>query len=380
MAADLRVESPNSEAAPPTPRTMISMLRELDSIFESISTQTQESFLMDKSKEAKAVLFDPRLEEDVLTGRDVTLGCGVEDEEKERTASTSAEGKAVGYPPNATKSPGLSNAFDEDTAPIFQLCNDEEINACAWEQQQQQQQRGEVVLPESNSFHMETQTDISSQVLEGLWSLSGFPTGQDNRPQQQQQQLLLTPSLPSTMTHIETQTLDSEPVGFCDHLFSHMETQTTEDLFPDLMDCLASVDAESMADVIQCHDLNAPHVLRIFCDDDDAYTASASIFPAASRDATTNASLPSSDAAASTAKNDRCVQTHREFSFVTSDYGMSSDGKATATTMMTPLTMPTTTIEKEAESTSDTEDELMAAVSSLMDSQTQTYFHQMDLA
>lgn len=366
VLADSLVENPTVDHTPP--RTMVSMLKELDSIFESISTQTQESFLLDKSKEAKTVAFEPQVDQ-VLTGRDVSLGCGEEGEEEEGDTVKSAPIKKqpVKATPPVVVNSFVENSLVDDTAPIFEICDNAEINACAQQhlqQRRQQQQHCGSVLPVSNSYHMETQTDISSQVLEGLWSLSGFPTGQDQQQQQEYQHQTSLHPQPSTMTHIETQTQDSEPVGFCENFFSHMETQTTEDLFPDLMDCLASVDAESMADVIQCHDLNAPHVLRIFCDDSDV--AATSVYAAASRDATTNASLHSD------AKNDRCVQTHRESS--------AGDANDIMSCKTTTASMPTTTNGSENESGSDTEEELRAAVSSLMDSQTQTYFHQMDLS
>ena len=171
------------------------------------------------------------------------------------------------------------------------------------------------------------------------------------------------------MTHIETQTLDSEPVGFCDNnYFSHMETQTTDDLFPDLMDCLASVDADSMEDVIQCHDLHAPHVLRIFCDDEPV----ASTDYIACRDATTTTSTSVFNDAATL---DQCVQTtqqlRRQFHQQTPQMApeVQEAPGAGAGGITTTSTRRPDGIEEE---------EIMTAVSSLMDSQTQTYFHQMD--
>ena len=168
------------------------------------------------------------------------------------------------------------------------------------------------------------------------------------------------------MTHIETQTLDSEPVGFCDNYFSHMETQTTDDLFPDLMDCLASVDADSMDDVIQCHDLHAPHVLRIFsCDDEEP--VSSPDFTAGRVDATTITTPTFDDDDGVSMKNvlDQSVQTHR---------GTSSSSVGA------PCSATTTLTRREVDEENDeAEEELMMAVSSLMDSQTQTYFHLMDL-
>merc|ERR1712142_452946 len=94
-----------------------------------------------------------------------------------------------------------------------------------------------------------------------------------------------------------------------------METQTTDDLFPDLMDCLASVDADSMEDVIQCHDLHAPHVLRIFCEDEESSANVSTTSNAdynnsiACRDATTTTSNVGLQDAVTL---DQCVQTQRQ--------------------------------------------------------------------
>ena len=357
-------------SAPPTPTTMASMLRELDSIFESISTQTKDSFLLEKSRAAKmsvdASVTEP---EEVLMGQDVSLGGGPLAEEEggamERTKpSLDAE------LPDFLRDDAPEDT--EDAPTIFEVCDAKEDGNAGGDVGEESKQ-SEMIG--ASSYHMETQTDISSQVLEGLWSLSGFPS------LTQQQQQLPHPNATlarqtSVMTHIETQTLDSEPVGFCDNYFSHMETQTTDDLFPDLMDCLASVDADSMEDVIQCHDLHAPHVLRIFCDDAPVTTHDY----VACRDATTTTTTTAPVTGHDAATLDQCVQTtqqlRQQWLQQRETPPMAPNDVRAPTGDAEGMTSTATTSTRRMNGMED--EEIMTAVSSLMDSQTQTYFHQMD--